>query len=233
MNKEGYIKEVFVSIQGEGKYAGVRQIFIRLSGCSIGCENCDTDYIGSDYFLLDNELFENPILPENLTEIIGKTFNLAGIHSIAITGGEPLEQSEFLYDLICELKKRGVKTMLETSGFYLDKLNNFFDIVDIFSIDIKIESSFGIKFSENLKKILRYVDTGSSYVKLIITENIQHYEFKSVVKLLKYADIDEIYLHTLDYPFYSKFLDSLVSMFYKNGITAFVIPQLHKVMEIK
>ncbi|HEX7575638.1 MAG TPA: 7-carboxy-7-deazaguanine synthase QueE, partial [Candidatus Methanoperedens sp.] len=37
-----YINEIFNSIQGEGPYAGTRQVFVRFEQCQLHCEYCDT-----------------------------------------------------------------------------------------------------------------------------------------------------------------------------------------------
>ena len=83
------ILEIFPSIQGEGKYVGVAQVFVRFFECSMHCSWCDTpNSIGDgkrefkEYF--SSELFDtiNPLLP--------------GCHSVSLTGGEPLLQKDFL-----------------------------------------------------------------------------------------------------------------------------------------
>ena len=53
------ISEIFVSIQGEGLYAGQKQVFVRFAGCNLWtgreedrasavCRFCDTDFVGTD-----------------------------------------------------------------------------------------------------------------------------------------------------------------------------------------
>jgi organic radical activating enzyme len=42
------IKEIFTSIQGEGPYIGVKQLFVRFCGCNLMCEYCDTNYDSKD-----------------------------------------------------------------------------------------------------------------------------------------------------------------------------------------
>lgn len=43
LNLQAGVSEIFSSIQGEGKYVGCRQLFIRLIGCNMDCPYCDTD----------------------------------------------------------------------------------------------------------------------------------------------------------------------------------------------
>jgi len=233
-NSYGYIKEIFKSIQGEGKYVGAKQLFMRLAGCSVNCLNCDTDYSHEDVFSIKNKKIQNPVSPATLADDIAEYFDLSSFHSISITGGEPLDQFDFLKDFIKILKKTSdIRIFLETSGFYCDKLLELNDLVDIFSIDLKIKSSFGVSNLENIQKSLRSIDTSKTYVKLIINKNLAKTEIKSVVKILLDSKIKEIYLQPLNNISYNSKSERVIDLFQKNDIDAYFIPQLQKFMEIK
>jgi organic radical activating enzyme len=97
------IKEVFCSVQGEGPYVGRRQAFIRFSGCNLSCEYCDTNFANSDtcnYEKVEGSgIFEkipNPVSVEKLQAILHPFKKL---HSISLTGGEPLLHASFITNL--------------------------------------------------------------------------------------------------------------------------------------
>ncbi|AEI14866.1 Radical SAM domain protein [Flexistipes sinusarabici DSM 4947] len=233
-NSSGYIKEIFPSIQGEGKYVGAKQLFVRLAGCSINCLNCDTDYSAEDFFIINDKRIQNPVSPVDLAGNITEAFGLNSFHSISITGGEPLDQFGFLKDFIKAVKEMsGIRIFLETSGFYSDKLLALQDIVDIFSIDLKIKSSFGVNNLQSVQKIMRSIDTSKTYVKLIINKNISETEIDSVLKVLMDSKMKEIYLQPLNNISYNNELEHIIELLQKNKIDAYFIPQIQKFMEIR
>jgi 7-carboxy-7-deazaguanine synthase len=102
------ITEIFKSIQGEGTRAGLPCIFVRLTGCNLRCNWCDTAYAfyGGTKQLLD--------------EVIEKVRALSGegarrVMLVEITGGEPLLQAE-TPALAERLLAEGYSVMIETSG---------------------------------------------------------------------------------------------------------------------
>ena len=95
------VNEIFYSIQGEGPYTGIPAVFVRLSGCSMGCDFCDTKYAFAEGEMLSIE------------QIVQKMTQYPCRNAI-ITGGEPSEQN-FL-PLVHLLKKQNWTLHLETNG---------------------------------------------------------------------------------------------------------------------
>jgi len=97
--------EEFFTIQGEGFHTGEAAYFIRLGGCDVGCNWCDSR------FSWDPEM--HPLVE---TAAIINNAVLSGTKSVVVTGGEPL-----MWDLdrLCSgLKKNNISTYIETSGAY-------------------------------------------------------------------------------------------------------------------
>lgn len=96
------ITEIFYSLQGETRTVGIPTVFVRLTGCPLRCQYCDTAYAfhGGGYRTLD--------------EII-ETIQSYKTRYVTVTGGEPLAQPECitLLERLCDL---GYEVSLETSG---------------------------------------------------------------------------------------------------------------------
>ena len=93
MTNEAKIAEIFDSIQGEGPYIGYRQLFIRFCGCNLLCDYCDTEFDKGKIYGIDSLLEEI------------KSFDISSMHSVSLTGGEPLLHYQFLTEFLPELKK--------------------------------------------------------------------------------------------------------------------------------
>lgn len=107
----------FLTIQGEGPYAGHPAVFIRLHGCHLRCVFCDTD-------------FDNPNDPQvSLVDLRNDVLKTRGRARLAvITGGEPMRQN--ILPLCRELKLCGFKVQIETAGtFWLEGIEEFAEIV--------------------------------------------------------------------------------------------------------
>ena len=99
-----FITEMFGSIQGESTHAGRLCFFIRLAGCNLRCNYCDTGY---SLNTTDGEEIEvNSIV----SRVVAEKFKL-----VEITGGEPLTQKNVIQ--LCEkLLSIGCEVMIETNG---------------------------------------------------------------------------------------------------------------------
>ena len=96
------ITEIFYSLQGEAKEVGIPTVFVRLTGCPLRCNYCDTAYAFKG---------NNPLSIESIMEQVAK-YNT---HYVCVTGGEPMAQSNCLI-LLDTLIEAGYKVSMETSG---------------------------------------------------------------------------------------------------------------------
>lgn len=96
------ITEIFYSLQGESRTSGYATVFIRLTGCPLRCDYCDTTYAfkGGEWLSLQQVLSEV------------KKYNTK---YICVTGGEPLAQKQ-CPELLKVLSDEGYEVSLETSG---------------------------------------------------------------------------------------------------------------------
>ena len=123
------VSEIFLSYQGEGTYAGSKQLFVRFFGCNMKCSFCDTKL--EDYKSFTKESLLSRVLD------FGEEYN-----EIVLTGGEPLLFSDFLVSFISMYKKHfNHKIYLETNGTLPEELKKVIKYVDIISMDIKLPSS--------------------------------------------------------------------------------------------
>ena len=104
------VSEIFTSFQGEGPYIGTPATFLRLYGCNLNCQWCDTDI--STYEMLS---------VDDVAEILMTQMEFNNINLLVITGGEPTLQMEEIKRLIKELPE-GIKIQLETNGSIFEYL---------------------------------------------------------------------------------------------------------------
>ena len=98
------VSEIFTSFQGEGPYVGTPATFLRLYGCNLDCEWCDTDI--STYEMLS---------VDDVAEILLTQMEFNNIKTLIITGGEPTLQMEEIKRLIKELPE-DIRIQMETNG---------------------------------------------------------------------------------------------------------------------
>lgn len=96
------ITEIFHSLQGESVTVGLPTVFVRLTGCPLRCQYCDTAYAFSG-----GEV-------QSLTSVLEKVSSY-NCKQVCVTGGEPLAQPGCI-DLLRQLCDAGFNVSLETSG---------------------------------------------------------------------------------------------------------------------
>lgn len=230
MNKEiARIKEMFVSTQGEGPFVGCRQLFIRFCACNLSCRFCDTD------FSFENNNFVYSA--QELAETIQKDFDLPTIHSISLTGGEPLLHSTFFKEFIPTLP---AKYYLETNATLSEKMYEILDLVDIVSADIKLPSATGIKGTlEKHNEFFATVRQNPSinlFAKMVFDENITEEEILAATNMAKKYDF-ELILQPKTNPNNQiipiEFAEEIFSKCLKRYKNIRLIPQVHKFLDIR
>ncbi|MDD3296976.1 MAG: 7-carboxy-7-deazaguanine synthase QueE [Candidatus Omnitrophica bacterium] len=149
------ICEVFKSIQGEGLYRGMDQLFVRFFGCNLECSFCDTK--------LQN------FREVSLTELVEQILSFTGYDYVSLTGGEPLLQESFIKELARILKEKNKKVYLETNGVLYEQLDNVIENIDIIAMDFKLPSSTGLKdFWFYHREFLKIAQRKKVFVKAVV-----------------------------------------------------------------
>lgn len=120
------INEIFFSLQGEANTSGAPTVFIRLTGCPLRCQYCDTAYA----------FHKGQRMP--LSAILAAVAEYPA-HYVTVTGGEPLAQPESL-PLMQQLCDKGYAVSLETSG-----------AMDISNVDERVSRVLDIKTPGSLE----------------------------------------------------------------------------------
>ena len=113
------VKEIFLTLQGEGRQAGRRAVFLRLAGCNLwsgrerdrasaDCNFCDTDFVGTDGE--NGGRYE----ADTLAARVDGLWDEGERKLVVITGGEPMLQLDEA--LIDALHARGFEIAVESNG---------------------------------------------------------------------------------------------------------------------
>ena len=182
--------EIFSSVQGEGKYVGCRQIFIRMADCNLNCAYCDTDFKRHDFCRIETaagsmiiEQIKNPFTPTQAAAIINQFSNEVPTHSVSFTGGEPLLNWKFIRGVAKKIQPTGLKIFLETNGTLPEKLSQVIDFVDIISMDIKLPSIGGNYFDKH-REFLKIAMQKDLYTKIVISAETTQEEFDAAINLI-------------------------------------------------
>jgi len=219
------IAEVYESIQGEGIYAGARQIFVRFYGCNLSCKFCDTKLTNFDKY--------SSVELDNLLQKFSQS-----VHSVCFTGGEPLMQNDFLKKMLGIVKHRGYTTYLETNGTPFEELKSVLDDIDTIAMDFKLPSSTGLHgLWDEHKRFLEAALKKDVFVKMVICHSTIKDDLDKAIGIISsfnsnipvvlqpnFHETDRSLLKKI-FEFQESAQDSL------NDVR--VIPQIHKILGIK
>ncbi|MBL8843695.1 MAG: 7-carboxy-7-deazaguanine synthase QueE [Planctomycetes bacterium] len=143
----GHLQELFVSFQGEGSTVGTKTLFVRMAGCSLRCRFCDTPkaLVRTEWAEFQGLLAadgsprrqKNPLTVEDVVAAVDE-LDPSRRCWISFTGGEPLEQVEFLVALAPRLAPR--PRHLETAGVHAAAMERLRPHLEWVAFDLKLDS---------------------------------------------------------------------------------------------
>jgi organic radical activating enzyme len=242
------VSELFVSFQGEGVHAGRRQLFVRFAGCPLRCRWCDTP--GSllpvtecRVLGIDGERhLPNPLSAEALdAEVEALRTSAPPLHALAVTGGEPLAQVEFLATWL-ERRRDDLPVLLETAGILPARLERVLPHVAIVSLDFKCPSNTGerARWDEHEACLRLAVAAGRDvYVKMPVDETTAPEDVERGARLAAASGRGApLFLTPLTVPdgvslqIGAAALERLHALASRHHPDVRVLPQLHKILGI-
>lgn len=227
---------------------GRRQIFVRLTGCNLECNYCDTDFERSDTCKLESKPgsgrfidIPQPVSLQQMTAIIAdwQTQLPGAHHSISFTGGEPLLETESLAEWFPEIRKL-IPVHLETNGTLNIALRSVIDHVDFISMDMKLPSTSGSvgELWEYHRQFLEQALATDVSVKIVIGESTAEDEVARVCEVISAAaPSTQLFLQPLSLPDGTLGI-SVPHIFRLQEMASSIIPdvrvilQMHKLLEV-
>ncbi len=156
------ITEIFHSLQGEADTVGIPTVFVRLTGCPLRCQYCDTAYAfqGGAWWDLEDILAE---------------VSRHGTRYVCVTGGEPLAQRACL-QLLGRLCDAGYRVSLETSG-----------AIDVSAVDARVVRVLDMKTPGSRESHRNRIENlaelrGTDQVKFVICDRADYEWSKAFIR---------------------------------------------------
>ena len=229
------ISEVFSSLQGEGPYLGIKQVFVRFGRCNMHCAYCD------ELEKMKEENFKIYDLNALFLSIHELEVKKGPHHSVSLTGGEPLFYTPFLKNLMPKLKEKGFGIYLETNGTLPRELAQVIRWCDIIAMDMKPSSSTTDRdFYKKHKEFLKVAIEKEVFIKVVVTPETLAAEIEQCVDILRDTNprIPFVFQPLSD-PFgiNSRSLQliekELFSIAKEKLLDVRVIPQMHKIWGVR
>ncbi|NSW74110.1 radical SAM protein [bacterium] len=201
------LSEIFFSIQGEGVLIGTPTVFIRLYGCNLRCEWCDSMYAveGNEYVV------------RTIDSIIKET-EIYRCDNICITGGEPLLQIQQVALITEKFININKNIILETAG-HIEPPNIFKSKNTVISMDCKCPSS-KMNSTINIGNLLKLKN--KDQIKFIIDNNNDYLYAKEIIKKNKFR------AQIIFQPAWGSSIKLLTEKVLSDNLNVRVLPQLHK-----
>lgn len=172
VNHKLRITEIFYSLQGETRLVGLPTVFVRLTGCPLRCQYCDTSYAFSGGQSM------------TISEILAEVASYQPRH-VTVTGGEPLAQMHCL-SLLTALCDENYVVSLETSG-----------ALDVSAVDSRVIKILDIKtpasgeLTKHKWENLNYLSS-QDQIKFVICDQADYQWAKQQVLEKQLTDICEV-----------------------------------------
>jgi 7-carboxy-7-deazaguanine synthase len=170
-----FISEIFYSIQGEGELTGIPSVFVRMSGCNLRCNWCDTIYAS----------WEPEGKEMTIEQILDEISTHPAQHCV-LTGGEPMV-AKGIHELAQSLRSKGKHITIETAG----TISPGGITCDLASISPKLANSTP---DERLPDVWRQKHENLRRQPTIVREWITRYPYQLKFVVSCASDMEEIQL---------------------------------------
>jgi len=222
------VSEIFTSIQGEGRYAGERHLFVRFHGCNINCPVCDEALKKANHYSMDS-LFE------------AVDFSLAGDaphQMIALTGGEPLLHANAIAALLVHISFSG-RVLLETNGTLFSEAALLRDACHVFSMDYKLSSVWDVPSQEIAHEaFLPLLRAETDYIKIVVSQDLDEEEYMRALNMIaSRAPGVPVYLHPYESNNQEQITVEKIKNLHKRGIAIvdaiYALPRVQRVWRVR
>lgn len=201
------ITEIFLSLQGESRSVGFPTVFVRLTGCPLRCQYCDTAYAftGGEW--------------RSIQSVVEEVASY-GARYVTVTGGEPLAQKLSL-KLLEDLCDAGYEVSLETSGaLSVECVDD--RVVKVMDIKTPASGEVDRNRFENIKFL-----TLDDQVKFVVCDQADYEWAKSIIKKYDLSNKCEVLIS----PSYTQIkADKLAQWIIEDRLPVRFQLQLHKIL---